>query len=85
MGFSNYEFDVKTRVEGKLAHDMRLVFPNWRSCKFRGNDCPLDLQKRREDGLLMGYCSNNDSIEDCLVYQILEWHERSLLVYQILE
>jgi len=55
-----------------------LLFPNWGPCKYRGNGCPLEMQEKREDGLLMGYCSNNYSIRSCLVYRVLEWCKESL-------
>ena len=60
------------RFERELEASVGLLFPNWLPCRYRGKCCPLDVQERREAGLLMGYCSNNSSIEYCLMYQILE-------------
>lgn len=49
-----------------------LLHPNWTNCGYSGNFCPGFIQKHREKELLMGRCSNNDSILDCRMYQFLE-------------
>ena len=49
-----------------------LKFPNWTDCKYKENYCPPCIRKKREKNLLMGRCSNNDSIKECWMYRYLE-------------
>ena len=64
MAVMKWERDFEKRVG--------LLFPNWLPCKYRGNGCPLNVQEEREAGLLIGYCSNNESVKSCLMYRVLE-------------
>lgn len=79
MGFSDEEFREIARWEYAEEKRLGLLFPNWGACKYRdgvspSDDgvCPSEVRERREAGLLMGYCSNNDSILGCEMYRKLE-------------
>jgi len=73
--FSDDRSMVALARECEFENSVGLLFPNWGPCKYRGNGCPLSVQEKREAGLLMGYCSNNYSVRDCLVYRVLELEE----------
>jgi len=72
MGFSNDEFKEISAHEYCTEVAAGILFPNWGPCRYRKKICPDICRKHREASLLKKYCSNNDSIRSCRMYQVLD-------------
>ena len=72
MGFSNDEFKKISTYEFNTEVAAGILFPNWGPCRYRQKFCPVICQKHREANLLKKYCSSNDSIGTCRMYQVLD-------------
>jgi hypothetical protein len=72
MSFSNDQFSEISAFEYNTEVVAGILFPNWTSCRYRENFCPEICRKHREASLLKKYCSNNDSIRSCRMYQVLD-------------
>ncbi len=72
MGFSNDEFKEITAHEYNTELAAGILFSNWGPCRYRQKFCPDIYRKHREANLLKKYCSNNESIRCCRMYQVLD-------------
>ena len=72
MNFSDDRSRAAFEWERVKEMSVGLLFPNRGPCRHRDKLCPEIVSDYREAGLLMGYCSNNDSIKECRMYVLLE-------------
>ncbi|GEM_PF-6347137 len=78
MGFSDYEFDERMEIEGKLAEEYAGVFNNWLYCEYAGRCGGMAERVMASPIKDLKVCSRNPGRKGCEHYIAFERGSDSL-------